>query len=127
MAWHGHISLAPTTVINYNLTRNVGECTITVDDNDGVLQPNATVTVTVTTAEHKHVLSVPRGALHSENSPAYVFRILDGKLVRTPVEVGIVNNNFAEITSGLTEGDTVALNATTNRDLTDGLEITPVQ
>jgi HlyD family secretion protein len=126
MAWHGHISLAPTTVINYNLTRNVGECTITVDDNDGVLQPNATVTVTVTTAEHKHVLSVPRGALHSENSPAYVFRILDGKLVRTPVEVGIVNNNFAEITSGLTEGDTVALNATTNRDLTDGLPVHPI-
>jgi HlyD family secretion protein len=126
--WHGHISLAPTTVINYNLTRNVGECTITVDDNDGVLQPNATVTVTVTTAEHKHVLSVPREALHTENSQPYVFRVINDKLVRTPVQVSassIVNNNFAEIASGLAEGDTVALNATTNRDLTDGLEVHP--
>jgi HlyD family secretion protein len=123
MVWHGHISLAPTTVINYNGTRNVGECFITVDDNDGVLQPNATVTVTVTTAEHKHVLSVPREALHPEDSQNYVFRIIGNKLVRTPVQVGIVNNNYAEITSGLAEGDTVALNATTNRDLTDGLEV----
>ncbi len=128
MAWHGHISLAPTTVINYNLTRNVGECIITVDDDDGILQPNATVTVTVTTAEHKHVLSVPREALHTENSQPYVFRVINDKLVRTPVQISassIVNNNFAEISSGLAEGDTVALNATTNRDLTDGLEVHP--
>ena len=123
MVWHGRISQAPTTVINFNGTRNVGECFITVDDNDGVLQPNATVTVTVTTAEHKHVLSVPREALYPENSQNYVFRIIASKLVRTPVEIGIVNNNYAEITSGLAEGDTVALNATTNRDLTDGLAV----
>jgi HlyD family secretion protein len=123
MVWHGHISQAPTTVINYLSTRNVGECFITVDDNDGALQPNATVTVTVTTAEHKHVLSVPREALYPENSQNYVFRIIGSKLVRTPVEIGIVNNNYAEITSGLAEGDTVALNATTNRDLADGLTV----
>jgi HlyD family secretion protein len=127
MVWHGHISLAPTTIINYG-TRNVGECFITVDDNDGALPPNATVTVTVTTAEHKHVLSVPREALHTEDSQPYVFRVINDKLVRTPVQVSpssIVNNNFAEIGSGLAEGDTVALNATTNRDLADGLEVRP--
>jgi HlyD family secretion protein len=129
MVWHGHISQAPTTVINYNGTRNVGECFITVDDNDGVLQPNATVTVTVTTAEHKHVISVPREALHTEDSQPYVFRVIDDKLVRTPVQISassIVNNNYAEITGGLAEGDTVALNATTNRDLTDGLAVHPI-
>jgi HlyD family secretion protein len=126
MVWHGHISLAPTTIINYNGTRNVGECFITVDDADGVLQPNANVTVTVTTAEHKNVLSVPREALHFEDSQPYVLRVLRDRLVRTPVQVGIVNNNFAEISSGLAEGETVALNATTNRDLADGIEVRPI-
>jgi HlyD family secretion protein len=123
--WHGHITQAPTTIISYG-TRNVGECFIDVDDADGVLQPNANVIVTVTTAQHQHVLSVPREALHFDGTQPYVFRILHKKLFRTNVQTGIINLNQVEITSGLAEGDVVALNATTNRDLSDGLEVTPV-
>jgi len=128
MVWHGHISVAPTTIIAYN-TRNVGECQITVDDAHGDLQPNANVTVTVTTMQHSHVLSLPREALRTEPGETYVFRIIHDKLVRTPVQVGSATNNTRlEITGGLAEGDLVALGATaTNRDLTDGLEVKPVE
>jgi HlyD family secretion protein len=132
VTWHGHISQVPTTIISYQ-TRFVGECFITVDDAGGTLKPDANVNVTVTTAQHSHVLSVPREALRGPLSQPYVFRIVQNKLVRTPVELGtsakpaIINLNEVEITGGLSEGDVVALNATTNRDLTDGLEITPVQ
>ena len=131
VTWHGHISQVPTTIISYG-TRSVGECFIDVDDADGVLQPNANVTITVTTAQHLHVLSIPREALHDEGSQHYVFRIVHNKLVRTPVQLGtpakpaIVNLTQVEITGGLVEGDTVALNATTNRELSDGLEVTTV-
>jgi HlyD family secretion protein len=124
--WHGHITLAPTTVITYG-TRNVGECYITVDDADGVLQPNANVTVTVTTALHPHVLSVPRESLHFEGVQPYVFRVIGNKLVRTDVKIDIVNSNWAEITSGLADGDVVARAATTNLDLSDGLPVKVVQ
>ena len=48
--WHGHIEIAPTTIITYG-TRNVGECVITVDDANGDLLPNTNVTVTVTTLQ----------------------------------------------------------------------------
>ena len=123
--WHGHITQVPTSIITYG-TRNVGECLIDVDDADGVLQPNANVTVKVTTAQHLHVLSVPREALHFEGTQPYVFRILHRKLVRTDVETGIINLTRVEITGGLAEGDTVALNAATNQDLSAGLEVTPV-
>jgi hypothetical protein len=41
--------------------------------------------------------------------------------------VDIVNNNYAEIAGGLAEGDAVALNATTNRDLVDGIEVHPIE
>jgi HlyD family secretion protein len=126
--WHGHITQAPTTIISY-LTRFVGECFITVDDAAGQLQPNANVNVTVITAQHPHVLSVPREALRFDGTQPYVFRIKDNKLVHTPITIsgGIVNLNQVEIVSGLSEGDVVALNATTNRDLTNGLEVTAVQ
>lgn len=126
--WHGHITQAPTTVISY-LTRFVGECFIAVDDAEGDLKPNANVNITVVTAQHQHVLNVPREALRYDGGKPYVFRVVGHKLVKTPINIsgGIVNLNEVEIVGGLSEGDTVALNATTNRDLTNGLQVTPVQ
>jgi HlyD family secretion protein len=125
MTWHGHITLAPTTIISYG-TRNVGECFIDVDDADGVLQPNANVNVTVTTAQRMHVLSIPRLALRFDGAKPYVYRVAHNKLVRTPVQVGTFNLTREEITSGLAEGDIVALSPTTNIDLSNGLQVTPV-
>jgi HlyD family secretion protein len=129
MSWHGHISLAPTTVITYG-TRNVGECLITVDDARGDLMPNTNVTVTVTTSQRFNVLSVPREALHTEGTSGasnFVYRVVDNKLVRTPVQIGVVNLTRVEITSGLTEKDTVALSATSNRELSNGLAVKVVE
>lgn len=125
-AWHGHISRAPSTVITYG-TRNVGECIITVDDAHGDLLPNTNVTVTVTTSQRFNVLSVPREALHTEGASDFVFRVINDRLVRTPVQVGVVNLTRVEIISGLTEKDTVALNATSNRDLSNGLAVKIVE
>jgi HlyD family secretion protein len=119
--WHGHISRAPTTVITYG-TRNVGECIITVDDARGDLLPNTNVIVTVTTSQRFNVLSVPREALHTD-AGEFVYRVVNNKLVRTTVGVGVVNLTRVEITSGLTEKDTVALNAINNRELTNGLPV----
>lgn len=120
--WHGHIAQVPTTIITYG-TRNVGECFITVDDAHGVLQPNANVTITVTTAQHPHVLAIPREALHFDGPVPFVFRVVNNRLSKTPVHIGIVNSNWAEITSGLADGDIVARSATTTRDLSDHLEV----
>ena len=122
MTWHGHVTQAPTTIISYGV-RNVGECFISVDDADGVLKPNANVTVYVTTAQDIHVLWIPRAALHDD----YVYRVVDNKLVRTPVKTGIINSNRAEITSGLAEGDTVASTPASTHELSDGLEVRPIQ
>ena len=122
--WHGHVSQIPTTIISYG-TRNVGECFVSVDDADGTLQPNANVLIKVITAEHKHVLAVPRDSLHFEGSQPYVFRVIDKALVQTPVKIagGIVNYNWAEISSGLNEGDVVARNAINNTELRNGLKV----
>ena len=124
--WHGHVDVAPTTIIAYN-TRNVGEAMITVDDAHGDLLPNTNVTVTVTTKQRFNVLSVPREALHTEGTTSYVYRIVNHHLQRTVVQVGAQNLIRVEITSGLTEKDIVALNATSNRDLSNGLEVKSVE
>jgi len=129
LVWHGHVKQAPTTVITYG-TRNVGECLITVDDARGDLLPNTNVTVRVTTARHDNVLSVPREALHTEGSVNFVYKIVNKKLVRTPVQIApnaVVNLTRAEITSGLNEGDLVALRATNEVDLSNGLRVKSAQ
>lgn len=127
--WHGHVEQAPTTVITYG-TRNVGECLITVDDARGDLLPNTNVTIMVTTAQHNNVLSVPREALHTQGSVNFVYRVINNKLVRTPVAIApnaIINLTRAEISGGLEEGDTVALEATSEVDLSDGMKVKPVE
>jgi len=120
--WHGHIAQAPTTVITYG-TRNVGECVITVDDANGDLLPNTNVTVTVTTQAKTHVLTVPHEAVHTEGDNNYVYKVVDGHLHKTLVQVGLINLTLEEITSGLNEGDSVALGATSEAELSDGLEV----
>jgi len=125
--WHGHVSRVPTTVISYG-TRSVGECIIAVDDANGDLLPNTNVTVTVTTQQRFNVLSIPREALHTEGARDFVYRVINNKLVVTPVQVGVVNLTRVEITGGLTEKDTVALSATSsNRDLSNGLAVKVVE
>ena len=124
--WHGHVEQVPSTVITYG-TRNVGECLITVDDARGDLLPNTNVTVTVTTSQSKDVLSIPREALHTDGPQNYVYRIVNGKLARTTVQLGVVNLTRVEIVSGLNDKDVVALSATSNRDLSNGLPVKIVE
>ncbi len=124
--WHGHVEVAPTTIIAYN-TRNVGEAMITVDDAQEDLLPNTNVTVTVTTKQRFNVLSIPREALHTEGTTSFVYRVSNHHLQRAVVGVGAQNLTRVEITGGLSEQDIVALNATSNRDLANGLEIKSIE
>jgi len=123
--WHGHVTQAPTTVITYNGTRNVGVCLISIDDADGQLIPNINVTVRVTTSEHFNVLSVPREALHTEGNNNFVYKVVNERLVKTPVTIreGDVNLTRVGISGGLQQGDIVALSATTDVDLSNGMRV----
>ena len=125
--WHGHVTQAPTTVITYNGTRNVGVCLISIDDAKGDLIPNINVTVRVTTSEHFNILSIPREALRTEGNDNFVFRVIANRLVKTPVTIreGDVNLTRVGVSDGLTQGDVVALAATTDVDLADGMRVKP--
>ena len=122
--WHGHIEMAPTT-IETSGTRHVGECLITIDDAKGDLLPNTNVTVKVTVSQLANVLSIPREALHTQGLKDFVYRVVDGHLQETPVQVGAngVTVTRVQITGGLNDGDVVATSAPPNVELKDGLEV----
>jgi HlyD family secretion protein len=124
--WHGHIVRTPVTVITYG-TRNVGEVLIEIDGGDGDLLPDTNVTVTVTTSSEPNTLSIPREALHSENGKPYVFKVVNGGLVRSSVTTGTINLTQVSILSGLNQGDWVATGTASGQPLQEGIPIKVVR
>lgn len=120
--WHGHVERVPATIYTLG-TRNVGQALISIDDTDGKLLPNTNVTVTVTTSDTADALNVPRDALHTEQGKSYVYRVINGKLRRTPVVVGALNLTQVQIVSGLHEGETVALGTTNGQPVSQGAAV----
>jgi HlyD family secretion protein len=121
--WHGEITQMPYTVTTYG-TRNVGQVLCAVENDDARLLPNINVTVNVSIADKKDVLTVAREALHDDESGRFVYVIKDGRLDRQPVEPGIANNTRIEITKGLDPGELVALNTLNATDvLRPGLQV----
>jgi HlyD family secretion protein len=124
--WHGHIKQAPIAATTLG-PRSVGECIITVEDSREDLLPNTNVMVTATIEQHSNVLTVPRGALETNGPTNFVYRVVDGRLRWTAVQVGIVNLQRAEIRGGLTQHDVVALNTIDNREMHDGMRVRTVR
>ena len=120
--WTGAVDTVPSTVKMHG-NRNVGEATCLIDNQDLRLLPNINVGVTIVVAEHKGVLTLQRDALRMDESKPYVFRIIDSHVKRQSIEFSLQNLTRVEITSGLSEGDTVALPAEEPKPLFDGAAI----
>lgn len=66
------------------------------------------VSARIYTNEEKDVLKVPRTALLREAGDRWqVFAVRNGKAVSVPVTLGILNDNEAEVKSGVKEGETI--------------------
>ena len=124
--WNGAVSTIPSTV-KLRGSRNVGEVTCTVDNHDLRLLPNVNVGVTVITAEHNDVLTLPREAVRMDDTKPYVFQVVNGELKRRDVEVSLQNLTQVEITSGLPQHAQVALSSIDAKPLADGARVKLVE
>jgi HlyD family secretion protein len=120
--WSGTVSTVPAAVKLHG-SRNVGETTCIVDNPDFKLLPNINVGVTIVTAEHQNVLTVPREALRQDDDNPYVFQIVNNELMRRSVQTSISNLTQAEITGGVPEGAQVARGSTNAKPLHDKLPV----
>ena len=73
-------------------------------DISGRLKPGMFGRIGVVYERKVGVLSVPRVALLEEASEPAVYTVQADKVVRTPVQLGYINGEFAEVTAGLSEG-----------------------
>ncbi|HKS73957.1 MAG TPA: efflux RND transporter periplasmic adaptor subunit [Terriglobales bacterium] len=124
--WKGSITSVPSVVKKLG-TRNIGETTAVLDNNDYKLLPNTNVSVTIVLAEQQNALLIPREALRQDQSTPYVYQIVDDTLRRHEVHVASSNLTSIEV-SGLSDNDVVALSPINPvKTLRDGTPVKVVQ
>jgi HlyD family secretion protein len=120
--WTATLSSIPS-VVKLHSARNVGEVTCAIDNHDLKLLPNVNVGVTIIVAELDDVLTLERDALRVDDGKPYVYRVVNDRLKRQPVEIALQNLTQVQITGGLPQGAVVALPAEENRPLVDGAAV----
>jgi RND family efflux transporter MFP subunit len=112
------IALAPSTtsgsssVVSYPVT-------VSIDGTNANLRAGMSTNVSITVAQATNILVVPTSALSGSNGN-YGVRVLaaNNTVSAVPVEVGLVTTSGAEITSGLSEGQTVVTGTVSNQTTT---------
>lgn len=72
-----------------------------IPNNDGLLVPGLFAEVELVLERKQNALPIPEAALLPAGDKQYVYRIDDGKTLRTEVELGLRQGDMVEIISGL--------------------------
>ena len=88
------------------------KATIALDSSPRGLRPEMTAEAEIDVERRSNVLSVPVEAVAFEGGKDYCYVSTEGVLHRRQVTLGESNSELLEVTSGLEEGDEVALNPT---------------
>jgi HlyD family secretion protein len=91
-------------------------------ENDPAIPVGASAEVEILVDTKPTALTVPARAVLGTSKDRYLFKIVDGKLVRTQVTVGVGNYDRREIVSGLQAGDVVAMPAD-DYEMKDGVRV----
>ncbi len=88
------------------------EAAFHVANPDGVLRPEMRAEFSIVLSKREGVMSIPRIALQGDAASRTVYRkhydeSLKHTFVRVPVQTGVMNDRFVEITAGLVAGDEV--------------------
>jgi len=83
---------------------------IDIDDAEDLLNPGMVARVSIVVTESKGVLTLPLSAIRTDRSGKYVVVVgQNGQTTNMPIVTGVTGEERVEITSGLNEGDKVAV------------------
>jgi HlyD family secretion protein len=123
-AWQGKTEIIPKQAVVHG-ARSVGELLCSVENEKRELLPNTNVNVRINSKERLNVVTVPRGAVESENGQRLVFVVKQGvgrsTLEKRDIQVGISDATSFEVISGLQGNEVVALPG--DVDLKDGMVV----
>ena len=90
-------------------------------DTDNNAATGSTVKLTVTTGKAENVMTIPVDAVYYSGGKAYVYLYEDGKAKKASIEVGINDDDYVEVTDGLSADDLVV--STWSNNLYEGADI----
>ena len=90
-------------------------------DTDNNAATGSTVKLTVTTGKAENVMTIPVDAVYYSGGKAYVYLYEDGKAKKASIEVGINDDDYVEVTDGLSTDDLVV--STWSNNLYEGADI----
>lgn len=85
------------------------EVRIRFDNSSLKLKPGYTLDVDITTKEKQDTLYISDKAVFTMDGKEAVFVVKKGKLVIQSIEIGIENDDYIEVVSGLSEGDMIVV------------------
>ncbi len=85
-------------------------------ENDGNAKLGMSVSCTINIKELSDVLTVPINAVQTSNNKKYVIVVENGKTREVEIQTGLANDEYVQITSGLTEGQIVQVVTTTKQN-----------
>lgn len=92
-----------------NSDSKVFEVVITVQEKDTTLRPAMTTSNEIMVASQANVVHVPLECLHIQDSVNFVFKQEGAAIIKQEVQTGLINENDAEITSGVAMEDKLFL------------------
>jgi membrane fusion protein (multidrug efflux system) len=115
------------TLINPRVDVQTGTIKVTVEVYDDTLRlrPGMFVEVRVATGTKEGVLVIPRKAILYKTGKTYVFVLNNGLASQREVTLGLTEEDQAEVTAGLAEGDVIVSVGVEN--LKDGQPVTVLQ
>jgi len=89
-------------VVNYYAT-------ITLNQTNKALKQGMTANATVVVSKAANALTVPNLAITHTGGQAFVMLYAAGQQTQTPIETGVVGDQFTEVTGGLNDGQQIVL------------------
>lgn len=86
------------------------ETEITITDPLPDVKPSISARVDIIITDLKDIFYIPLHAIHTEKEKYYCYIKKGEEHVKTEIKIGMMNNSFAEITSGVSQDDVVLLN-----------------
>ena len=121
--WMGVVNKLPTQVTALG-TRQVGEIVCLIENPKRELLPGTNVNVEIRAESAENALTIPKETLRNQNGQEGVY-VLRGDLIQwQTVTLGVGNTTRTQVTSGLKEGDPVAL--LVEKTLKDGMMVQAV-
>ncbi|MCX5642390.1 MAG: efflux RND transporter periplasmic adaptor subunit [Candidatus Omnitrophica bacterium] len=104
------MALLPDATMRWmNPDINVYTVEVVLDQGMPDLRPGMSTQVEILVAERKNVLSIPLSALRGSAGSYRCVKLARRRSIEVPVAIGLSNDSFVEVQSGLRRGDTVVL------------------